>query len=84
MTTLQKLSNHLALLIPRSEDLAEKQSRDLEVLQTMVPSRWRELYENRDSLPNMSNPDFCGKVRSPEYRQISALMPFSGKFLKSY
>ena len=66
MTTLQKLSNHLALLIPRSEDLAEKQSRDLLTLQTMVPERWKDLYDNRDSLPTIANPDFCGKV-SLEY-----------------
>ncbi len=27
----------------------------------MVPDRWEELYENRDSLHNLANPDFCGK-----------------------
>ncbi len=59
--TLQKLSNHLALLIPNSDDLKEKQERDLEFLQTMVPSRWEELYKNRNSITNLSNPDFCGK-----------------------
>ena len=69
MTTLQKLSNHLALLIPRSEDLVDKQSRDLDFLQMMVPDRWKELYENRDSLPTMSNPDFCGKVSLPDLSQ---------------
>jgi SNF2 family DNA or RNA helicase len=60
--TLQKLSNHLALLIPNSSDSREKQERDLEFLQKMVPDRWEELYANRDSLFNLSNPDFCGKV----------------------
>lgn len=58
---LQKLSNHLALLIPNSSDPPEKRARDLEFLQTMVPDKWRELYENRDSLFNLSNPEFCGK-----------------------
>ncbi|KAI9744005.1 MAG: hypothetical protein M1818_002739 [Claussenomyces sp. TS43310] len=58
---LQKLSNHLALLIPNSADAPEKRTRDLEFLQTMLPDKWRELYENRDSLLNLSNPEFCGK-----------------------
>lgn len=78
MTTLQKLSNHLALLIPRSEDLAEKQLRDLEVLQTMVPERWKELYANRDSLPNIANPDFCGKVDLWNNCRVSMLTSRSG------
>lgn len=60
--TLQKLSNHLALLIPNSSDHADKQERDLGFLQDMVPDRWEDLYANRDSLFNLTNPDFCGKV----------------------
>jgi DNA excision repair protein ERCC-6-like 2 len=62
ITTLQKLSNHLALLIPNSADLSDKQERDLDFLRKMVPDRWKDLYENRDSLYNLSNPEFCGKV----------------------
>jgi hypothetical protein len=62
--TLQKLSNHLALLIPNSSDLSEKQERDLAFLQEMVPDRWEDLYANRESLFNLSNPEFCGKVDS--------------------
>lgn len=61
IAVLQKLSNHLALLIPNSADPPDKRVRDLEFLQTMVPHKWRELYENRDSLFNLSNPEFCGK-----------------------
>lgn len=63
MATLQKLSNHLALLIPSNLDPSDKQQKDLDYLQTMVPERWKELYEHRDSLYNLSNPEFCGKVR---------------------
>ena len=63
MITLQKLSNHLALLIPNALDQSEKQERALAFLQQMVPERWKELYSNRDSLLNLANPDFCGKVR---------------------
>jgi SNF2 family DNA or RNA helicase len=61
---LQKLSNHLALLIPNSNDVVEKQERDLNFLQEMVPDRWKELYANRESLLNLANPEFCGKVIS--------------------
>ena len=63
ISNLQKLSNHLALLIPSSNDAQEKQSRDLDFLQTMVPDRWEDLYNNRNSLHNLSNPEFCGKWR---------------------
>lgn len=63
ITTLQKLSNHLALLIPNSLDSREKQDRDLQFLKEMVPNRWEDLYANREALHNLSNPEFCGKVR---------------------
>lgn len=63
ISNLQKLSNHLALLIPASSDAQDKQSRDLDFLQTMVPDRWEDLYNNRNSLHNLSNPEFCGKWR---------------------
>lgn len=60
--TLQKLSNHLALLLPKTSDSKEKQEREIEMLQTMVPNRWEEIYKNRDSILSLSNPEFCGKV----------------------
>lgn len=61
ITQLQKLSNHLALLLPSSNDHPDKQDRDLEFMKTMLPDQWQELYENRESLINLSNPSFCGK-----------------------
>lgn len=61
MMNLQKLSNHLAMLIPQSTDSRDRQDKDLELLQVAVPDRWRELYRNRDSILNYSNPEFCGK-----------------------
>lgn len=61
MMNLQKLSNHLAMLIPQSTDSRDRQDKDLELLQVAVPERWRELYRNRDSILNYSNPEFCGK-----------------------
>lgn len=65
ITILQKLSNHLALLIPHASDTQEKQARDLEFLQKTVPDKWERLYATRASLLNLANPDFCGKV-NPE------------------
>lgn len=61
MQNLQKLSNHLAMLIPQSTDPRDRQDKDLETLQTAVPDKWQELYRSRDSILNYSNPEFCGK-----------------------
>ena len=61
MLGLQKLSNHLAILIPQGSDPKDKQDKDLEMLQIAVPDQWRDLYRNRDSIVNYSNPEFCGK-----------------------
>ncbi|KAI9846813.1 MAG: hypothetical protein M1838_001136 [Thelocarpon superellum] len=58
---LQKFSNHLAILIPQGTDGKEKQAKDLEMLQIALPDHWRELYRNRDSILNFSNPEFFGK-----------------------
>lgn len=61
IANLQKLSNHVAIMIPQSGDPKEKQDKDLESLQVALPDQWRELYRNRDSILNYSNPEFCGK-----------------------
>ncbi|KAI9875082.1 MAG: hypothetical protein M1830_008893 [Pleopsidium flavum] len=61
ISNLQKLSNHLAILIPQGTDSKEKQDKDMDMLQVALPDRWRELYRNRDSILNYSNPEFCGK-----------------------
>jgi superfamily II DNA/RNA helicase len=60
---LQKLANHLAILIPQGSDTPEKQDKDLSMLQVAVPDQWRHLYRNRDSILNYANPEFCGKWR---------------------
>jgi superfamily II DNA/RNA helicase len=59
--TFQKISNHLTLLIPSATDPSDKQSSELDALQTCVPDDWEELYRNRDSMLNLANPEFCGK-----------------------
>ncbi|KAI9845572.1 MAG: hypothetical protein M1837_004669 [Sclerophora amabilis] len=61
IANLQKLSNHLANLIPQGQDSKEKQAKDLETLQTIVPETWKDLYRTRDSILNYANPEFCGK-----------------------
>lgn len=63
ITYLQRMSNHLALLIPQGTDPKEKQSKDLELLQIAFPNQWEQLYTTRDSIINYSNPEFCGKWR---------------------
>lgn len=59
--SLQKLSSHLTLLIPAHSETLEKYNRDLRYLQAAMPERWKELYNQRDSLVNLANPEFCGK-----------------------
>ena len=59
--TLQKIANHLTLLIPSSSDPNDKQRSELNVLQTCAPKTWKELYDKRDSMLTLANPEFCGK-----------------------
>ena len=61
ITNLQKLSNHLALLIPQNDDSTDKKEKALDALQLAVPNHWQQLYETRDSILNYANPEFCGK-----------------------
>lgn len=61
ISNLQKLSNHLATLVPQPNDPQEKQDKDLSTLEIAVPDQWRELYRNRGSIMIYSNPEFCGK-----------------------
>ncbi|KAJ6020512.1 DNA excision repair protein ERCC-6-like 2 [Penicillium herquei] len=61
ITVLQKLSNHLAILIPQGNDPRERQEKDKEMLQIAVPDGWAELFRTRDSIVNYANPEFCGK-----------------------
>ena len=61
IATLQKISNHLAMLIPQGTESNEKQAKNLDYLQLILPEQWKELYRQRDSILNYSNPEFCGK-----------------------
>ena len=61
IAVLQKLSNHLAILIPQGTDLLEKHEKDRDMLEIAVPAQWEKLMRTRDSIVNYANPDFCGK-----------------------
>ena len=58
---LQKLANHIAVLIPQGTDNKDKQEKTLTMLKAALPDQWRELYRNRDSIIHFSNTEFCGK-----------------------
>ncbi|KAJ5130377.1 uncharacterized protein N7515_006416, partial [Penicillium bovifimosum] len=61
ITVLQKLSNHLAILIPQGVDPKEKQEKNKDWLELALPDKWEDLYRSRDSIVNYANPEFCGK-----------------------
>ncbi|KAK2020972.1 SNF2 family domain-containing protein [Colletotrichum zoysiae] len=63
VTTLQKLSNHLTLLIPTTGggEQDDKHKREMRALETCCPDTWQYLYQNRDAIMNLANPEFCGK-----------------------
>lgn len=71
MMTLQKLSNHLGLLIPQESGTKEQQDKDLENLFTAVPDMASELWATRRELRHYSNVNFCGK-----WRILSKLLDF--------
>ncbi|KAK5165695.1 uncharacterized protein LTR77_008618 [Saxophila tyrrhenica] len=61
MITLQKLSSHVALLIPSNESDRERHDKDLELLRTALPDMWESLYRERQTIMNYGNTAFCGK-----------------------
>jgi len=61
IVTLQKIANHLTLLVPTTGDPRDKQETELANLRTCLPEGWEEMYRNRDSMVNLANPEFCGK-----------------------
>ncbi|KAK3377882.1 P-loop containing nucleoside triphosphate hydrolase protein, partial [Podospora didyma] len=59
--TLQKIANHLTMLIPSTGDPTDKQKSELNALQVCLPNDWEELYKKRDSIISLANPEYCGK-----------------------
>ncbi|KAF2124486.1 hypothetical protein P153DRAFT_350564 [Dothidotthia symphoricarpi CBS 119687] len=61
MVMLQKLANHLALIVPSSSENKEKQAKDMHNLETACPDTFKDLFRIRDSILNQSQREFCGK-----------------------
>jgi len=61
MVTLQKLANHLALIVPMSSDCHEKQAKDLHTLEIACPDTAKDLFKIRDNILIQSQREFCGK-----------------------
>ena len=61
MITLQKLSNHMALLVPSNTDTTDKRESQLRNLKACLPEDWKTLYQQRDHIVNLANPEYCGK-----------------------
>ncbi|KAK6439195.1 hypothetical protein LTR95_004597 [Oleoguttula sp. CCFEE 5521] len=62
LVMFQKIANHLALLLP-STDNGDQHDKDVEKLKAAMPDSWLGLYKHKDSILNLANPDFCGKWR---------------------
>ncbi|KOS23074.1 DNA excision repair protein ERCC-6-like 2 [Escovopsis weberi] len=61
MIALQKLANHLTLLVPQTTEMDEKHQYALKTLKTCLPDTWKPLYKDRDRVSNLVNPEHCGK-----------------------
>lgn len=61
MIVLQKLANHLTLLVPTTTDNQQRHTSDLNTLQLCMPDKWKQFYAQRDQIRNLVNPEFCGK-----------------------
>ncbi|KAI8932416.1 hypothetical protein NX059_010602 [Plenodomus lindquistii] len=61
MVTLQKLANHMALIVPVSSENHEKQAKDLQNLEIACPDTFKELFNIRDNILHQSQREFCGK-----------------------
>ncbi|KAJ3109129.1 hypothetical protein HK100_003336 [Physocladia obscura] len=60
LVTLQKISNHIALIMPDQADPPEKQEKDRNLVKVAFPASDADL---RMTWLNMRNPEFCGKWR---------------------
>lgn len=60
--TMQKISNHTTLLLPKDEDSREKREAALARFSSCVPD-WKPVYKNRNSLQMLADSKFCGKWR---------------------
>lgn len=61
MFALQKLANHVNLMIPSTIEGDEKHKSELEMLKVCFPNDWRSMYQQRDRISSLVNPELCGK-----------------------
>ncbi|EME83726.1 uncharacterized protein MYCFIDRAFT_203723, partial [Pseudocercospora fijiensis CIRAD86] len=59
--TIQKLSNHLALMLPTGIADPEKHEKELDAMKIALPDLWKDLYQTRDNIKHKANAEFCGK-----------------------
>jgi SNF2 family DNA or RNA helicase len=61
MVTLQKLANHVALLLPNTSDKKDKHEKDMDNLQLAFPTTWPDLYRIKDKIFDQAKSEYCGK-----------------------
>ncbi|KAK4627122.1 DNA excision repair protein ERCC-6-like 2 [Fulvia fulva] len=62
LVTLQKLSNHLALLLPSGESDHERMAKDIATLKLAVgENEWEDYFKRRDETTYWAKAEFCGK-----------------------
>lgn len=60
--TMQKISNHITLLLPKDEEPKDKREAALNRISECIPD-WKALYKNRNSLQMLADSKYCGKWR---------------------
>ncbi|EME46798.1 hypothetical protein DOTSEDRAFT_61357 [Dothistroma septosporum NZE10] len=61
LVTLQKLSNHLALLLPHGESDPERVAKDIQRLRVAVPDDWKKYVDMKDKTIDWAKSEYCGK-----------------------
>ena len=61
IVSLQKLSNHLALIFPTSIGTKEKLEKDLKILKLAFPDQWKEMACQMDKVVSYAKTDYSGK-----------------------
>ncbi|KAJ3077274.1 hypothetical protein HDU98_004236 [Podochytrium sp. JEL0797] len=79
LVTLQKVSNHMALIMPDQSDPKDKQAKDKSLVQSAFPAG-PPADQLRMTWINMRNPEFCGKWRVLE-KLLSVWHKLSSKVL---
>lgn len=61
IVSLQKMSNHLALIIPSSIGTKERLEKDLKILKLAFPDRWKEMACQMDKVITYAKTEYSGK-----------------------